>query len=302
MRIGFLLCFFVLGGKAFSQCCSPGSPIGGTTNVGILDKGKLRSISFFKYSHSDTYLEGNEKSNFNFLKNASYNFIGTSLAYGVTNKITLETELGYFISKVQVYNLNPAVSLKGWGLSNGVVSGKYNLRKNTSKQTELTAGIGIKFPFATKPQIVNNVELPQDIQSSTGAFGGVAHLFWYKGFIEKGVRLFFINRFETNTENQREYKFGNALYSAFFVSKSFNLHLTGIIQARYEYKGKDFRNNYLLNSSGSHILYLSPQLNYTIAQKWNVSVLTDLPVYRYYNGIQLAHKFAFAINLMRDIS
>ncbi|MFQ5334945.1 MAG: hypothetical protein ACE5DN_02605 [Flavobacteriales bacterium] len=49
------------------------------------------------------------------------------------------------------------------------------------------------------------------------------------------------------------------------------------------------------------ILFLVPQINCNIRQKWNVSLLADMPVYKKYNGTQLAGKYALSIIIVRDL-
>ena len=66
-KLSFLIFITLLTRTAFSQCCSPGNPIGGTTNIGILDKKAFRVIAFYRYSYSDGYYKGSKKSNSNFV-------------------------------------------------------------------------------------------------------------------------------------------------------------------------------------------------------------------------------------------
>lgn len=301
---------FIFQGTAFSQCCSPGNPVGGTTNIGVIDKGALRLISFYRYSESSGYWQGSKKSDFSFVKNSKYNYAGIVLGYGLLNKLTIETELGYFISKSQTYNIEPSFTSKGFGFNNAVLSLKYNLISKSEKPFEWTVGLGGKIPFTTNYKIVNNIELPRDVQPSTHAFGIVAQSFLYKGFPEKGLRLFFTNRYELNYPDIKKFKYGNALFNSFFVAKRIKQsNWTVIAQVRYQFLAKDITNancascfatGSYINSSGGHLVYIAPQINYTIAKKWNLSVLADIPVYRYYNGTQLGNKFAVALYLSRD--
>lgn len=300
----------ILSVTAYSQCCSPGNPVGGTTNIGILDKKAFRVISFYRYSFSEGYFQGDKKSDYSFVKNGKFNYTGLVLGYGLLNKLTIETELGYFISKTQTYNTDPPYTSKGFGFNTTVLSLKYNLISKTEKPLEWTIEGGAKIPFTKNYLMVDNVELPKDVQPSTHAFGIVAQSFLYKGFPEKRLRLFFINRYELNYPDIKNYKYGNALLNSFFIAKRIKQsNWTAIAQVRYEFREKDLTNpnryscyatGTYVNSSGGHLIFIAPQINYTIAQKWNLSLLADLPVYRYYNGTQLGNKFAFAIYLSRD--
>jgi hypothetical protein len=296
-----LLFIFVLlaGVDLFAQCCSPGNPVGGTVNVGILQKNMLRAISFYRYSYSDSYFDGSNPSDFSFLKHSSYHFAGSSIAFGITDRLNIEQETGYFIRKQQDYNLEPAFSLHGYGFSNGITSLRLNLIKSTAKDIELTIGAGVKYPFSKQMLKINNVEMPRDLQPSTGAFGSVANLFLYKKF-KSGLRAFLIQRYEYNGTNLRDYQTGQMLISSLFISKSLDNRWAGILQARHEFRARDIRKDKEISSSGGHLVFLSPQINYSIKQ-WNISTLVDFPVFRKYNGVQFATNMAFALNLTRDI-
>ncbi len=293
----FLLCSSIF---AFGQCCSPGNPVGGSTSMGMVGEKQLRTISFYRYSYTDTRYSGSEIIPTAGVDEAWFNYAGAVLSYGISSKLNLETELGYFINKSQHYDLTPDFTKTGKGLSNGVVSIKTPLYKNLGRELELTAGLGVKFPFNRDPQVIDGLELPMDIQPSTMATGIVAQTFLYKGYIKSGWHLFFINRYEQNSANDNGYQFGSALYSSLFVAKVLTSNWTGIIQLRSELKDKDNLNDFVLDFSGGKQVYLAPQINYSIAQKWNVSLSSDIPIYRKVNGEQLANKFAFSLMIIRD--
>ncbi len=315
----FILFFFLLtlSCNLFSQCfSSPGNPIGGTANMGILDKYTLRTISFFRHSYSDSYNIGSKKFNGKQLVNcAYYNYIGEIIGYGLFEKLSIETELGYFINKTQKYTINDSVSdfVRGNGLSNIVVSGKFNVFKNDDKRFNLSASCGLKIPLSLHSQLVNGVE-NIEVQPSTGSYGIVLQTFLVKEKPFQALRFFLINRYETNFTNKsdyyisgREYKFGDALYTSVYISKHLHFRYawltenwTAILQIRNELKEKNMLNDKWINASGSCIVLVSPQLNYTIKEKWNVSVIVDIPVYQYYYEMQLATKYAFTINITRD--
>lgn len=284
----------------WAQCCSPGNPVGGTANLSIVDKYKLRTNTFFRFGYSEGYYEGSAKSNFQYVDNASYNYAGSILTYGLLNKLNAEVELGYYFNRTQNYAFTPSFSLQGYGLNDGVFSIKYNLYKNADKELEFTGALGTKIPFRDKPQEVDNVELPVDVQPSGMAFGFVAQTFLYKGFIAKGLHLFLLNRYENGFENPNQYRFGQTFFTSFFVSKSLNHNWSFILQVRDEWRGQDQRYGQKIASSGGHLLFIAPQLNYNIRQKWNLSLLADIPVYRYYNGTQLGSKYAVSLLVTKE--
>lgn len=314
-----ILSFFLQGNLLlYSQCfSSPGNPIGGTANTGTLKKNAARIIMFYRYSISDRYFEGSKRVDMVKVDKAVYNYVGTILGYGITENLTVEAELGYFVNKKQWYNesLNLSEPVKeGYGFSNTVVSAKFNIYKNHNKRFGIAASAGAKIPMRREALILNNTELSTDLQPSTGSYGAVIQIFILKEKPFQALRFFFLNRCEFNFPTSTNFflngvkqQFGNTYYTSFIVSK--HLHFrqewltenwTAIFGVRNEIRAKDRQGGEMLEESGGYSFFITPQLNYTIKERWNISALFDIPVYQYLNGIQLAGKFAFSISITKD--
>jgi len=290
---------------AFAQCLSSVNPVGGSNNLLVLDKQSLRIISFYRYNYGDQYFEGNKRSDFNLIESANYNYAGCIIGYGLVDKVTLETEFGYFFNKTQHYNLDPAYTLRGNGLSNIILSVKFSLLKNNSKRLFISSSLGAKIPFSTKPISRDGVELPVEVQPTIGAFGMVIQSFLVKERPVTGARYFITSRVELNSKNNQEYKLGTSIFTSLFFSKHLMFSWlkgdwTTILQIRNETRAKDRNIAGWKESSGSSIFYFSPQLNHFIKEKWNISVMLDLPIYQYVRGTQLATKYGISLNIARD--
>lgn len=308
----FLFSFIILPANSlYSQCfASPGNPVAGSTNLGVLDEGIIRTIGFYQYNYLDRYYKGSDEYDWDVpsaITSAYYNYAGLSLGYGITEKFTLETEIGYFINKTQNYRKQSPD--KGTGLSNAIVSGKYNVYRDWVNFVELTLSAGVKIPFSTEPQSVDGVDLPINVQPSTGNFGAVIQSFFVKEIDEISGRIILINRYENNfSENELGYNFGDKLSSSLFLSKhlanpytDFLDDITLILQLRHEYSQKDQREEDTVEFSGSNLFFIAPQINYNLDMIWNFSLTYDIPVYQYYNGIQLANTYGVTFSVTRDI-
>ena len=221
---GFLFLTLILIGfstETNAQCCSTGSPTGASIYMGVLGKNYFRVSTFFRRSYSDTYYENDNHSNNIPLQSANYNFSGLAFGYGITRRLTLEADFGYFFNKTQLYldnNVFHGMKSTGFGLSNGGINLKYGLFIKPAKQIELTAGAGFRYPFSTDPQMVNNVQLNRDIQPSTNTYGANGMIFFNIGFPSITLRLFTINRYDYNFPDKVQYKYGNILINSVFVS------------------------------------------------------------------------------------
>jgi hypothetical protein len=301
----FLLIFLFPAFTVNAQCCSTGSPTGASIYMGVLGKNYFRLSTFYRHGYSTTYFEGDSPSSDNPLQSANYNFAGLSLGYGITRRLTVEVDFGYFLNKTQLYLNNKvfnAMKQTGFGLSNGGFNLKYGLFIKPVKQIELTAGVGFRYPFSTDPQMINNVQLNRDIQPSTNTFGVNGMLFFNIGFPAITLRLFTINRYDYNFPDKAEYKYGNILLNSVFVSKKIVNYFFGIVQFRNEYKTRDTYHGESEVNTGYNIIYFSPQLSYSVIGKWNISVVCDLPLYKNYKGRQLTPSYAYAVSLTRDFN
>ncbi len=285
-----------LQGKA--QCCAPGNPLGGTSNAGTVSASTLRASFFYRHSYADTYYDVDQKAAVQGTT-AAFNFIGSTLAYGLTSRLTVETELGYYLNKTKKSPVAPTE--KAGGIANATLSLKYGIWKDKVRDWEITAGAGFRFPFSRK-LIQSEFGYPysMDIQPSTGATGFMGQLFLYKGYVPAGWRFFLVNRFETYRKNDIGYRYGQANYTSLFVSRKIDRHWTAILQLRNEWRDYDYWDNIRLVDSGGEVLYAAPQLNYHYKQTWNLSLLFETPVLRHYHYTQLGSKYALSLILMRE--
>ncbi|MBI3133899.1 MAG: heavy-metal-associated domain-containing protein [Bacteroidetes bacterium] len=286
---------------SYSQCCGQSTPTGGVGNMGTLNRNALQVVVFHRYSSSV-----NQKADNPYLiLDANYNFIGTSVSYGLTKKYTLETELGYFINKTQRYKLNPVYTLKGFGFSNGVVSVKRSLFKAEKSGWEIVGGLGLKFPFTTNYQMVDGVQLPIDNQPSTCAFGIVPKILVFKKYPKQKLTFLFIHRPDINFRNKNGYTYGSGFTSSLFVSKELSFiskNTTGVLQVRNEIRLNDIKTDgYAAETTGSKLLFISPQIGQVFGKNYFLSFTYDFPVYQQFNTEKLKYKQAFTFSFVMNV-
>jgi hypothetical protein len=290
---------------SMAQCCSTGSPVGASTHVGLVNKNTVRAIAFYRHSFSDIYYEGSKPSDdeTDMADNAHYDYTGITLEYGLTHRITLQADAGYFINKVVNFH-NPALTdHNGRGMSNGTFMLKYGLYVDPVREVEITAGVGFKFPFSRQPATAENGTLLQlDARPSTNAFGVTGSLLLSKEFTPLTLRTFILNRFEYNGFNVNDYQTGKLLTTSVFVSKKIARRFFGIVQLRNEIHGRDVQDGENEVNTGYHLMVFTPQISYVVVGLWNVSLLYDVPVYKNYKGKQLTPQYSYAISLSRDFS
>jgi len=289
------------------QCLSSVNPVGGTENLLTLERRSLRVISFYKYSQGTEYYEKSKHAEYHMVDKAFYNNLTYFMGYGLNTRLAIEGEFGYFINKTQVYNTDPEYRLRGHGFSNIVLSARYDVYTENFKRVFVTIAPGIKIPATRNPQKIDNVQLPIEVQPGMGSYGLVLNSTYVKENSGKGIRLFITNRFEANFTNKNDYRPGNALYTSLYFSKHIMSSIvkgdwTAILQFRNEVRMHDVIAGTKKESSGGVICFVVPQINHVIREKWNVSVMFDLPVYQYFNGIQLGAGYGITLSLSRTLS
>jgi len=303
-----LLVFCILStSDCMPQCCSPGNPIGGTGNLGILEPKTLKLITNYNYSYSGKYYEGSKPMEPYFVKTGYFNYVGIRLVMALSNRLITEMETGYFINKVQSYTAGIIPQKKqGYGITNISFIAKLNLFRSKKKDFEITSGIGIKFPMGSFNKLkYQGGILPLDIQPSTGAADLIHTLFIYKEILEKHWRFFLSNRIEIKGTNPDGYNYGNLYATSIFASYN-KSRLYVIMQLRSEIREKDERpaqtlpyEKIKIPVSGSRKIFISPQISYSIKQTLIISGIIDIPVYQYYNKQQLGSSYAFSLNISK---
>jgi hypothetical protein len=290
-----------------SQCLSSVNPVGGSDNLLVLEKNALRVISFYKSGQGKQYYEGSQHSDFDLISRAYYNYLSAVVGYGITGNLTLEIESGYFFNKTQDYDVGQGYRLTGKGLSNFVALARHGVYSDHTHRFYTTAGWGVKVPSSRNLQLADYVKLPVEVQPTLGAYGGVFTASVVKENSFTGMRYFLTTRMEAHLSNKEDYRPGTGIYTSVYVSK----HLmypwlkgdwTAIIQLKNEIRGYDKMENIRKVSSGSVLFFAVPQLNYSWREKWNVSALTDLPLYQYFNGTQLGAGTGFSLIVSRTFA
>jgi hypothetical protein len=296
----FLILIILLGitqRVLIAQCCSVGNPVMGLGTVGVLEPNSLRSITFLKTSYSDTYFEGSQPSTLQG-KTASYNYIGQLLGYGISKRLGVELELGYFLNKTEEDEWLGRQNT--YGFSSGVMMLKGLIWKS-SDVWEFSTAAGLRFPLKNRV-FTDEFGLPYPValQPSIQAYGAVGQLFLYRNFTDLKLKSVWLNRFEFNASDPDAYKVGSAWFSSLFLSRSFKGRHVAIIQLRNEWRAHDFQGETRFSASGGDVLLVSPQYAYILPAEWKLFLMAELPLYRRYNGMQMGAKMAFGISLMKD--
>jgi hypothetical protein len=310
----FFLAVFALVFSIYTHaqgCCSggSGSPVAGGTSQGVLAERQLELGMNFQYIKSNKFLAG-DKDTSDFLKEFNTQYLYYRVAYGVTNRLTLSLETGYYLNKTQV-PLNAQYKEESRGFGDLIIFPRYKVYEHNTEQTrdEITLGLGMKIPLGKYRDStwVGNVFIPSApaVLPTNGANDFIFYGFAFRGYPEKKFRVFMNVLYIRKGWNQLGEKFGDYASIGLFAGKTFFKKLGVTLQLKGETIGKLKTNEdfdmmkygiYDLNSFGSKKIALVPQVSYT-KKTFTVFALSELPLYQYVNGAGIASQYLFTLGL-----
>jgi len=301
-EISFLFILLFIGSGAWAQCCTSGNPFISDAEQPSLQSKILTASLAYRYSHSGVYYsEDCHFTELPFQEVAYSNYAEFQLGYGVTNWLTVLSELGYLFNKT--FETPSIDSYKGYGLGDAALYLKFNAYSNSRLRLSISPTVGMKFPVGVFDQEVDNVQLPISVQPSSGGYKYIANVFISKGFGKIAIAGFASYEYSQLIQSENfYYKYGDqwigAIYCNYHIWKGLSLDL----QFRNEYRAKSTReNNEIVDASGYDVVFLTPQLTYAFKHNWYLSAYSDIPLYKYYTGVQMSFGYAVSARITKKI-
>ena len=299
----FLLTFIGLcfNFQASAQCCSAGNPSSDGGALGIT-KNSLTISTSFLHSYSDTYFEENLKSDWDYLKNTHFNFGILNLNYGLTDKLKLSTEFGYFIDKSIQYNFID-VNRKANGLGDAVIGLQYHLYSNKKRIINVAPIVKISLPIGQFDQMDGNIILPIDIQPSSGSYKLNTSVLVSKRFFESKFSLiaFLSCEFSQRINTERtDYKYGNLYHATLKITHRSSEKLNTELSLGLQHRNKALNKGNVMDFTGGTYLKLQPEISYRLKNNYSVNTSVGIPIYKNVNGIQLTNKYTITFGVSKS--
>lgn len=261
----------------------------GSAAMGVLPGQTLRAGLQYSYGFGESYFRGTDAAERGAVEYYRMHYTDLSLAYGINEDLTVETGLGMFPRKLQHF---PDYSVTGSGLSHLLLGGRYLLLDRNTAPVEWTIGGNIRIPLSQP-----SAYLPQHLNPSTGAFGLGLHTRLSANILDDEVFLLLYQGFDLNSSNAADYRYGPQLLSSVTGLWKLSTHLLLLTGFRYEYRMNDHIHGWNIPDSGSRTLVFSPQIGIRVASLTFLPFL-DYPLYRNYNGHQLANDFTTGLTVI----
>jgi hypothetical protein len=286
-----------------AQCCTSGNPFISDAEQPALESKVLTASLVYRYNRSHQYYTEDAKTNDLPFSQTSYtNYTELQVGYGITKWMTALAELGYFFNKT--LETTGQQTFRGYGIGDAVLLLKFNAFHSARRKIFISPTIGVKFPVGVFDQESDHVKLPISVQPSSGSFRYTGNVFASKGIGRKfNLALFLSYEYSQLIDSDNfYYKYGDlwigAVYFNYQLLKKLNLNL----QFRNEYRAKATRENAeVVESSGYDVVFLTPQVSYGFRHEWYLSAYADIPLYKYYNGIQMSFGYALSLRVTKKI-
>ncbi len=279
-----------------AQCCSSGNPFLGSAGQPALQSRVLTAALTYRYSRSSRFYHNDSPyRDLNFSQTARVNYAELQLAYGATRWLTVAGEFGYFFNKtLQTKGQDP---MRGYGPGDLAIHMKFNLLSLPRSRLSITPSVGIKLPVGVFDQEVDHVKLPISVQPSSGGYRYLANLFISKGIGKISLAGFVSYEYSQLIESENfYYRYGDQWMTALYFNYRPWKRLTIDLQVRNEYRARSTReHDERIGSSGYDVVFFTPQVTCAFRHDWYLSAYGDIPLYKYYNGIQMS--FGYAMNL-----
>ncbi|MFZ4402234.1 MAG: hypothetical protein ACOYO1_19540, partial [Bacteroidales bacterium] len=236
-----ILASFAVSGSLWAQCCGGGggSPVAGGSSQGVLSENQMEINTNLQYIHTTKFFSGDQRDT-NFLDSYSSTYLYTRLAYGLSKKLTISLEAGYWLDKTEV-GKNKSVTYTSKGIGDIIIFPRYNILniEKNHKKTELTVGLGFKIPLGTyndssyivsKDPFLDNyyVTKPLSVQTSSGSHDIIFYTFLSRTYSFYDFRIFANALYVKKGWNPIGEKLGDYASLGLFASKTFfkNLGIT----------------------------------------------------------------------------
>jgi copper chaperone CopZ len=277
--------------------------------------GVLNVSASYLHSYSDTYYKGINTSDKQFfvtdMKDSYIDFSSLALSYGLTSKLRITADIGYFFDKTQQFD--GGYTRYTEGLADATVGIAYDTYRSDDDLFSLIQTFRVTLPVGDFRQEYDDIVLPIDFQPSSGNYKFNIGINFVKRFNDSRFYLMSANSMEMSqmieTNNNTYHKYGNLYNLSLTGAYSFTDYLSGLLQLRCEIRERALNGskttdvNYrFINASGGTFLYLSPQVNFNLPLGLGLSLQYNQPVYKNVNGEQLTNHYSFSAGISRSFS
>jgi hypothetical protein len=165
--------------------------------------------------------------------------------------------------------------------------------------TALSFGLGSRIPVGEDNATRNGVILAEDMQPSTGAYGGMIWVYWAKALNDAKSRRIYASASHTlNGDNDRNYEFGADTTVTFGGAYQTQTPWGFNIELLYRTAERDQRDSTTIPNTGGDWLDVIPSVQYHVTESLALKASAKIPLHRdLHDQLQFTTKYAYRLSL-----
>ncbi len=186
------------------------------------------------------------------------------------------------------------------GLGDAIVMFKYSPKKiSLYSKNALSFGFGARLPIGVDDASSQGVTLAEDLQPSTGAYGGIAWAHAAHAFNEAtSARIYSLLTYTYNGDNDRDYRFGHATTASIGMSYQTQTPWGFNVELLYRHSERDQRSSVDIPNTGGEWLDVLPAVQYHLNEALALHASVKIPLTRDLNDeLQFTTKYALRLSL-----
>ncbi len=218
------------------------------------------------------------------------------LSRGLTEKWSFSALLSAVKHEREVNGSRASAS----GLGDALVMLKYSPKSiSLYSDTALTFGLGARIPVGEDNATRLGVDLAEDMQPSTGAYGGMVWAYWARALNDsKGARIYASASHTQNGDNDREYRFGDDTTITFGGAYQTQTPWGFNLELFYRNADRDQRSSVEIPNTGGEWLDIIPAIQYHVTESFALKAAATIPVARdLHDQLQFTTKYAFRLSM-----
>jgi hypothetical protein len=278
-----------------STCSCAGVPLLGTMELASPENGQWYLGSTYEYHDVSELVSGSSTVPDATGRDRTSQALVIEASRGITEKWSVAA----LLSAVQHERAVAGVNAKADGLGDAIVMLKYAPKSiSLYSATALSLGLGARLPVGEDDARVGDIVLAEDMQPSTGAYGGIIWAYAARALNDsRNARLYVSATHTQNGENKRDYQFGHETTVTFggayqtLSPWAFNLELL------YRNAQRDERASLAIPNTGGEWLDVVPTVQYHLNESFALKASAKIPAWRDLNDeLQFTTKYAFRLS------
>jgi hypothetical protein len=294
-----LLILLGLQPPAFAATCScAGVPLLASINTSANEKGQFfLSYSAENHQISDLVSGRDDVPDETDRDRSSFSQV-LSASYGITDRWSVSALVSYVKHdrKIGTSFLGKTTSS---GFGDSLILARYTpLSITPFSRHEFSLGLGMRIPTGDD-DFGDGFVLSEDMQPSTGAYGGILWTSYSYAFNQAATLQFNTSaNYTYNGDNDRQYAFGHEFNFAFGLGHSIGTKFSYSAAFRYRTTRPDRRFNFEIPNTGGEWFDFVPAVQYAITDKLNIGLSGRIPVARNLNGaLQFTTSYAYSLSV-----